>query len=86
MLHYAVGQKYEVGRTGGRATAELLGTPRTWHSGHPPRLCVSLPQAHFDYFHDTLNTQNGGQRVATVLLYLCAAAAQRHVALLGALV
>jgi prolyl 4-hydroxylase len=30
----------------------------------PPR------QAHYDYFHDTLNTQNGGQRVATVLMYL----------------
>ena len=30
-------------------------------------------EAHFDYFHDTLNTQNGGQRIATVLLYLCAA-------------
>jgi hypothetical protein len=30
-------------------------------------------QAHFDYFHDTLNTQNGGQRVATLLMYLCVA-------------
>jgi prolyl 4-hydroxylase len=29
-------------------------------------------QAHYDYFHDQLNIKNGGQRVATVLLYLCA--------------
>lgn len=27
-------------------------------------------EAHFDYFHDKLNQENGGQRVATVLLYL----------------
>ena len=27
-------------------------------------------QAHFDYFHDTVNVQNGGQRVATMLMYL----------------
>ena len=27
-------------------------------------------EAHFDYFHDKLNVQNGGQRIATVLLYL----------------
>ena len=33
-------------------------------------LTLSARQAHFDYFHDELNTQNGGQRVATVLLYL----------------
>lgn len=28
--------------------------------------------AHFDYFHDQLNTrpENGGQRVVTVLMYL----------------
>lgn len=26
--------------------------------------------AHFDYFHDKANQENGGQRVATVLLYL----------------
>jgi prolyl 4-hydroxylase len=43
------------------------------------RRCAALTprsrQAHFDYFHDQLNTQNGGQRVATVLLYLCATAA-----------
>lgn len=25
---------------------------------------------HFDYFHDTFNTQNGGQRIATMLMYL----------------
>jgi hypothetical protein len=35
-------------------------------------LSSAEPQAHFDYFHDQLNTQNGGQRVATVLMYLCA--------------
>jgi len=27
-------------------------------------------EAHFDYFHDGFNTANGGQRVATVLMYL----------------
>ncbi|CAI5497454.1 unnamed protein product, partial [Closterium sp. Naga37s-1] len=27
-------------------------------------------QAHFDYFHDDINTRNGGQRLATVLMYL----------------
>ena len=27
-------------------------------------------QAHFDYFHDTVNVLNGGQRVATMLMYL----------------
>ena len=27
-------------------------------------------EAHYDYFHDSVNTQNGGQRVATALLYL----------------
>lgn len=27
-------------------------------------------QAHFDYFHDEINTKNGGQRAATVLMYL----------------
>ena len=26
--------------------------------------------AHFDYFHDKLNSQLGGHRVATVLMYL----------------
>lgn len=26
--------------------------------------------AHFDYFHDTMNTANGGQRLATMLMYL----------------
>lgn len=25
---------------------------------------------HFDYFHDQINTQNGGQRIATMLMYL----------------
>ncbi|CAL8460610.1 g139 [Coccomyxa elongata] len=25
---------------------------------------------HFDYFHDQYNTQNGGQRIATMLMYL----------------
>ena len=25
---------------------------------------------HFDYFHDKVNTVNGGQRVATLLMYL----------------
>lgn len=25
---------------------------------------------HFDYFHDQFNTQNGGQRIATMLMYL----------------
>lgn len=35
---------------------------------HHPR--VSPRQAHFDYFHDTFNTQNGGQRIATMLMYL----------------
>lgn len=25
---------------------------------------------HFDYFHDEVNTQRGGQRVATALMYL----------------
>jgi hypothetical protein len=31
-------------------------------------------QPHYDYFHDTVNArpENGGQRVATVLMYLCA--------------
>lgn len=27
-------------------------------------------EAHFDYFHDNVNTRNGGQRIATVLMYL----------------
>lgn len=27
-------------------------------------------EGHFDYFHDEVNTVNGGQRVATVLIYL----------------
>lgn len=27
-------------------------------------------EAHYDYFHDSFNTQNGGQRIATVLMYL----------------
>ncbi|KAK8354013.1 hypothetical protein V6Z12_A05G195800 [Gossypium hirsutum] len=27
--------------------------------------------AHFDYFLDEFNTKNGGQRMATVLMYLC---------------
>ncbi|CAM6088402.1 unnamed protein product [Calypogeia fissa] len=32
-------------------------------------------EAHYDYFHDTFNTQNGGQRIATVLMYLSDVAA-----------
>ena len=28
-------------------------------------------EPHFDYFMDEYNTQNGGQRIATVLMYLC---------------
>lgn len=27
-------------------------------------------QAHYDYFHDSVNTRNGGQRIATMLMYL----------------
>lgn len=27
-------------------------------------------QPHYDYFHDTVNVKNGGQRIATVLMYL----------------
>eukprot|EP00245_Coleochaete_scutata_P012934 TRINITY_DN5118_c0_g1_i1.p1 TRINITY_DN5118_c0_g1~~TRINITY_DN5118_c0_g1_i1.p1 ORF type:complete len:273 (+),score=58.17 TRINITY_DN5118_c0_g1_i1:96-914(+) len=27
-------------------------------------------EAHYDYFHDTINTKNGGQRIATLLMYL----------------
>lgn len=27
-------------------------------------------QPHYDYFHDDVNVANGGQRIATVLLYL----------------
>eukprot|EP00884_Botryococcus_braunii_P007218 jgi/Botrbrau1/16498/Bobra.0142s0092.1 len=27
-------------------------------------------EPHFDYFHDNLNTANGGQRIATMLMYL----------------
>eukprot|EP00897_Mesotaenium_endlicherianum_P011031 jgi/Mesen1/9957/ME000071S09360 len=27
-------------------------------------------EAHYDYFHDTVNTRNGGQRIATLLMYL----------------
>jgi len=27
-------------------------------------------EAHYDYFHDAFNTRNGGQRIATVLMYL----------------
>ncbi|KAL2633459.1 hypothetical protein R1flu_004938 [Riccia fluitans] len=27
-------------------------------------------EAHYDYFHDSFNTKNGGQRIATVLMYL----------------
>lgn len=27
-------------------------------------------KAHFDYFHDSINTKNGGQRIATLLMYL----------------
>jgi len=39
---------------------------------HNVSLTSEPHQAHYDYFHDQLNVQNGGQRVATVLLYLCA--------------
>ena len=35
-------------------------------------------EAHYDYFHDSVNVQNGGQRIATVLLYLCAAPPRRR--------
>lgn len=55
VLHYEVGQKYEV------CAAHLAAQPR-----------ADRRQAHYDYFHDALNVQNGGQRVATVLLYLYA--------------
>jgi prolyl 4-hydroxylase len=27
-------------------------------------------EPHYDYFLDTFNTKNGGQRIATVLMYL----------------
>lgn len=27
-------------------------------------------EPHYDYFHDIFNTKNGGQRIATVLMYL----------------
>lgn len=27
-------------------------------------------EPHYDYFHDAFNTKNGGQRIATVLMYL----------------
>jgi 2OG-Fe(II) oxygenase superfamily len=27
-------------------------------------------EPHFDYFHDSVNAQNGGQRLATMLMYL----------------
>jgi hypothetical protein len=27
-------------------------------------------EPHFDYFHDDFNTKNGGQRIATLLMYL----------------
>jgi hypothetical protein len=27
-------------------------------------------EPHFDYFHDDYNTKNGGQRIATLLMYL----------------
>ena len=27
-------------------------------------------EAHTDYFHDNFNTRNGGQRIATLLMYL----------------
>lgn len=27
-------------------------------------------EPHYDYFHDAYNTKNGGQRIATVLMYL----------------
>ncbi|KAG6555615.1 hypothetical protein Mapa_002850 [Marchantia paleacea] len=27
-------------------------------------------EPHYDYFHDSFNTKNGGQRIATVLMYL----------------
>lgn len=27
-------------------------------------------EPHFDYFNDEFNTKNGGQRIATVLMYL----------------
>ncbi len=32
-------------------------------------------EPHHDFFHDTVNArpENGGQRIATVLIYLCAA-------------
>lgn len=35
-----------------------------------PCVPAARMQAHYDYFHDSLNVQNGGQRVATVLMYL----------------
>lgn len=27
-------------------------------------------EGHYDYFHDDINTRNGGQRIATLLMYL----------------
>ena len=68
MLHYTVGQKYEVRTSVPRHTARALCRAQAADAGW------LRTQAHYDYFHDQLNVQNGGQRVATVLLYLRAPA------------
>lgn len=34
------------------------------------RLRAPCHRPHFDYFHDSVNTRNGGQRIATMLMYL----------------
>ena len=65
MLHYLVGQKYEV---------RAWGAERAYRRDSRPSDRACALQAHFDYFHDELNQQNGGQRVATLLMYLCVCA------------
>jgi hypothetical protein len=72
VLHYAEGQKYEVRGLccSIQASADVSCVRAASAATDAP--CA---QAHYDYFHDQLNVQNGGQRVATVLLYLCAPAA-----------
>ena len=40
------------------------------HSTADPAAAACDAEPHFDYFHDPVNAQNGGQRLATMLMYL----------------
>ena len=60
VLHYQVGELYQVPP----CSLMLQAAP-----GQQLTAAVGK-QAHFDYFHDSVNVKNGGQRVATMLMYL----------------